>query len=1153
MEDQGVRPAVARVLGPTGEPAGAAFLVTPDLLLTAAHVVSLAAGNAADGTGRPDGEVRLDFAAAPGESRRAAVAHWVPPGTTPPEDIAGLRLLEPAPAGTAPASLTDVRVPLGRRVMMLGFPRYAPHGGWGIGQLADADARNLVQVDTLPDSQFTIEAGFSGTPVWDVADGAVAGLVVEGWTRGRRSGFMIPTSVLLAAWPALAAQVWPASPFRGLRSFTEQDSGVFFGRDELIERVAALSESAPALTVVGPSGIGKSSLLHAGVLPRLRQRPGLVVATMRPSDAQTPLRALAQALARAAEPSASPLTLGGRVDEFAARLERGLVTEVVGAVADSRRAERLLLVVDQFEEIFIAGDDLVAQAAPALTHCLRPQSRMDLLAGLRADFLGRVLQRRDLAELVRDVRLVTVGELSISELRAVIAEPVERTRLVRYEPGLVDRLLADVGAAPGRLPLLQFALAMLWERQESGVLEHRAYDALGGIDVALAGHAEAVWQGLGGTHRDAAGRLLVQLLYPLADGAGFVRRPAPRAQLDDRQWDAAQRLAGDRARLVVVRAQDTGQAAELAHDALVTHWRRLRGLAERDREFREWQESLRQRIARWQRGTHRADRLLAGADLRDALRWRARRAADLAPAELSYIAESQRRRGRRRRRLGLGVAAVAAVVALIITQVQSGVSGDAADNMIKGMSHTDPYDQLRTTLRAYKTSATDDSTREVEIRWAQYARIDRVLPDYTARPLPGGTGNSAVPAEDASAAAQKISADGRTMVTTDPRGDITVWRIHGGQVTGRALGQTAVRVTISRNGRYVAYLQDTIMKIGLAGGNSCTARDLGYCVVLYDTVTGHRRQLGTLQSSMAGGIPVLRFDPTGRVLAVAFMPASGSEFYRQRVITWTVPDGRPRSNTLVAGTAADDGELDAVRDMWLAPGGRRLLMEAEVPSHPQGRVLYDVLATVSLTGTKAPIVPLAGDAGSTEFGISEAGVSGDGRRVVALVQRSPITNPHPAYTLMVWDLAAGRAMASALPQTPAGTSIALDQHGNLAFLESVTGTVSVWRVGRIATQQATWHVDSLWEAVLPAGDGAGTVLALVEGDVIGLVLPAPGEAAPMRRLAGPRPYVPGESPAAQEHPRQWADTMTSMLASGVPVSGELTGLPAGAYTGRLGG
>lgn len=1146
VDDRGVRTAVARVIGPAGDPVGAAFLVTPDLLLSAAHVVSLASGNVADGTEQPDGMVSLNFVVAPDRFVRAEVVHWSPPGNATPEDIAGLRLIDPVPDGAAPAPLTDLSVPVGRQVMTLGFPRDAPFGGWGHGQLADADARSLVQVDTVPDSQFTIEAGFSGTPVWDLADRAVAGLIVEGWTRGRRSGFMIPTSVLLSAWPELAGQVWPASPFRGLRSFAETDHVVFFGRDELIEQIVTLGGNAPALTMVGPSGVGKSSLLHAGVLPRLRGRNGLVVATIRPSQAQTPLRAVALALATAGQPDRDPLARGAWVDEFADRLARGQVAEVVGAVLDRRGAERLLLVVDQFEEILIAPLDEQTQVAAVLTYCLMAGSRLTLLTALRADFLGRALQHRDLAALMEAPRLVTIGELTQSGLRAAIVEPVRDTRLVRYEAGLVERLLTDVGVAPGRLPLLQFTLAMLWEDQESGELTHRAYDALGGIDSALAGHAEAVWSGLGTAERSAAGRLLVQLLYPLTDSTSFVRRAAPRTQLDDAQWSAAQRLAADRARLVVVRQQDGDDMAELTHDALVTHWQRLAELGEQDREFREWQEGLRQRI-------RRNCAPLVGADLREALRWQASRGADLAPPEKSYADRSRRNRFRRRRMLAVGAAVILAVGVLVVTQAQSSVSDHAADTMLHGLSDTDRYARLRTTLRAYRTSGNEGARGDVAVEYAQFARLDKVLPDYTALPVPGNAAKPQ-PVEFPEAAAQKVSADGRTLVTTDPTNDIVIWRVNGDTVTNHPLGQSAERVTISRDGRYVAYLQLDLPRPFVDRGplSSCGSGVVNYCVDLYETTTGRTRKLAVVPSGL-GEIPVIRFDPTSQVLAVVYDSTSTALQATQQITTWDVSSGRQRDSTTVTG-----GDVEGVQDMWLAPGGNRAVLDATVASRPGSPVFYDHLVSVNLTGPSEPFAHLTDPRFAEYFPAQEVAVSGDGDRLAAVVPITNIDDPNAQASLVVWDVATGRTVRE-LPHLSSARlngGIALDLHGDRVAITDAsatgTGMVWVWRLNSPTTPPVTFHAYQ-WQDVLPVGGGPDGPLVLVDADVLGLVLPAGGKLVPMQRLAGQPPYVPGKTSTEDQHPAQWSTEMTAMLASSVPGPDEVTDLPAGAYTGPLGG
>jgi Trypsin-like peptidase domain len=1112
--------AVARVMSPAGESVGGAFLVAPGTLLTAAHVVNLAAGRDGLATDRPTGHVLLSFAAQRQRLVRAEVTHWVPPGDASPEDIAGLQLLESGPDGIVPAPLTDLREPLGRSVMTFGFPRDAPHGGWGHGRLAGSDIRDLVQVDTLPDSQFTIERGFSGTPVWDVEDEAVAGLVVEGWTRGRRSGFMIPTSELLAAWPRLAERVRPASPFRGLRSFREYDSDMFFGREELIDQIVTLTGHASALTVFGPSGVGKSSLLHAGVVPRLRQREGLVVATMRPSAGRTPLRAVAMALAQAAQPRADLLSPGRKVDEIADRLTRGLVTEVIGDVLAKHHAERLLLVVDQLEEVLITPPGDLKQFADVLSSSQSPGSRLDLLIALRGDFFTQVLRHGALAELVQDnSRLVPVGELGPSALRRAIEEPVRRTRMVRYEAGLVDRILDDVGLAAGRLPLLQFTLAMLWDDQDSSVLTHRAYDAMDGVESALATHAEAVWDGLSATDRAAAGRLLVQLLYPVGEKAGFVRRAAPRDQLDSGQWAAAQRLANDRARLVVLRDQDSKQVVELAHDALVTHWPELTKLGERDREFRQWQEGVRQRISR-------AAPPLTGADLREALKWQASRGTDLAPAEHAYLTASRRRRTTRRRVWTAAVVVVALVGTLVVVSQEKRVANDAADNILHRAQLADPYDTLRMSLRAYRTSPTLSTSGRLAAEYNAYAQADSVIPDYTARSiLVPNRDPQAV--EPPSALASKISADGRTLVTTDPRNNITLWRINGSTVTEHALGASATRVTISRDGRYVAYLQDS-PDITLKGS-------LGSCdgVCLYDTATGRTRRLGSVNAVFLA--PVIRFDPAGHVLVMAYSPDS----VHQRLVSWDVATGKQLDDVAVPG-----GELDVVHDMWLAPGGRQVLLDVERPVFPGSRELDDILASVDLSGPKPTAV-----AQTDAIDGRQVAVSADGTRLAVLLPVNPVTghlDPHPRSRLAIMKIAPVGIVEESQPLTEEQSlgELALDQHGDNAYVTSEE-TVYRWQTSDLDARPVTEHLAVSWEDVLPLGGDNGPLL-LVRTDAVGLVLPKAGDQPPFKRITTPAPDL-------DENTDEAYDRLVAMLASGVPVADEVTNLPAGSYTGTIGG
>lgn len=297
--------AVARVWGASGRPAGAAFLAEADHLITAAHVLNLALGRDPVAVARPEQtvEIQVDFPLlAPGWRVPARIVHWVPPvpGGGGPEDVAGLRLLRSGPMGVAPVPLARVEHPFDRRVVVLGFPAVHDDGVYSVGRLRGLQASGWVQIDAEDASQFKIVSGFSGAPVWDVDAVAAVGMVVAAWSDSEvRTGYMIPASKLFEAWPQLTELTRPASPFPGLRAFREQDAESFFGRSELTDRLDTLTRAAPVVAVLGPSGVGKSSFVHAGLLPRLRARPGTVVALSRPAEAGTPLRSLALALDRA--------------------------------------------------------------------------------------------------------------------------------------------------------------------------------------------------------------------------------------------------------------------------------------------------------------------------------------------------------------------------------------------------------------------------------------------------------------------------------------------------------------------------------------------------------------------------------------------------------------------------------------------------------------------------------------------------------------------------------------------------------------------------------------------------------------------------------------------------------------------------------------
>lgn len=680
MSQQGLSPnplgvSVARILNRDGRPVGTAFLAAPGRLLTATHVVNLAIGRDAASPDRPIGPsavVELDFPLL--KARKvllATIDHWVPPGDGFPGDIAGLRLLDVVDLPVQPAPIVEPDSPFDLAATSLGFPRRGDAGVWSIVRLRGLQGTGWVQIDLDQVSQFPIEQGFSGAPVWDPQRGTVVGMVTHAWRGGRvQSAYMVPAEGLFAAWPKLRELARPPSPFPGLRAFSETDAPVFFGREDLVDQIAALSATSPIITVTGGSGVGKSSLLAAGVIPKLRKRADTLVVKCVPNEAQTPLRAVALALANALDPEAAAERQLDTAAHFAAEIEAARTAEVITSVLRERDRRRLILVVDQFEQVLASAEDQIAAFGRALEALTTTESRPCLVLGIRDDFLPSVAGSRHLAGLTARAYQIPVADLDTAELREVIEGPLRHLQTVHFEPQLIDRLIADVERQPGRMPLVQFALAKLWDRQRDGVVRYETYRELGDIRLMLSEYADGVWQGLSPTERDLARRLLSQLVHPISsDEHVFTRRIVTRTDVSAELWGIAGRLAGDR--LVVVgeveRAPGNAEmAVELSHEALILHWATLAQIARENRNFRLWQDQLHHRANRWASRPHAADsgnrqrilhprrpfrpreletrvQLLSMGELREARHWR-RRHSDLTDVELRYLAASRTHR-----------------------------------------------------------------------------------------------------------------------------------------------------------------------------------------------------------------------------------------------------------------------------------------------------------------------------------------------------------------------------------------------------------------------------------------------------------------------------------------------------------------------------
>ena len=447
-----------------------------------------------------------------------------------------------------------------------------------------------------------------------------------------------------------AVEAPAGNPYRGLLPFDAPHRALFFGRDREIRGVIDRLRAAPLIVVTGESGIGKSSLVRAGVLPRIVDgalddgRRWRAVAL---EPGRRPLHALAAAVAATA----------GADGDLAARLAEdpgAAARDVAAAVA--RDGAGLVVFVDQLEELVTTADPVdAAAAARALALLAGAGAGVRVIGSVRADYLARVGALDELGEAASRA-IVLVRPLTADGVRETITGPARAAGVTFASDAMVDELVAAAVAAPAGLPLLQFVLAELWEARDpaTGVIADDALVRLGGVGGAVARHADAVLDAMTAGQRRAARGVLLRL----------VTRHRTRARLDAAELadDGAARDAVEalvRGRLVVARDSDDGPGYQLAHDVLIDTWERLRSWLDDEAGARADRERLALAAADWDRLGRRVDDLWRGRALAAAA---AIPMAGIGPRERAFVAASKRARLRRRAVVaGLGVALAAAV------------------------------------------------------------------------------------------------------------------------------------------------------------------------------------------------------------------------------------------------------------------------------------------------------------------------------------------------------------------------------------------------------------------------------------------------------------------------------------------------------------
>ncbi|MFF8726429.1 hypothetical protein ACF073_08045 [Streptomyces sp. NPDC015171] len=758
-----------------------------------------------------------------------------------------------------------------------------------------------------------------------------------------------------------AAEDGPGGPYPGLARFDTADRDHFHGRDDLVAELAGRVRRTPLCALVGASGSGKSSLLRAGLIPALRE---------------------------SADPGARPaairvLTPGPRPGGHEA-----LFTPYDGP-GDT------LLVVDQFEELFALCADPAERELflGRLLTGLDPGSRLRVVLAVRADFYGRCADHPALARALGEAT-VLLGPMSAGQLREAVVRPAARHRLV-VERALTARIVEDIAGEPGGLPLMAHALREVWRRRTARTLTLAAYEAVGGVRGAVAHTAEDLYTRCTPAEAAAVRALLLRLVHP-GDGTEDTRRPVDRAELGTGATTARvlERLV--RARLLTV----DGGTVDLAHEALLDAWPRLRGWIDADRARLRAHRRLTEAARGWRELDRDAGALYRGVRLTEAreLFHADERAAELNGPERDFLAASVaaddralRRAVRTARRLRGLTAALAALLCLALATGavawrQSGVNARQRDQaearrvaaLAGTLEAADPRTAMRLALAAWSAADLPETRTALRTAAAQSEQ------DVFTQPEEGGRALNA-PAW--------LSDDGRVL-TAVAHDRAVQWDVRTHRRI-RSVGRPGLSedvIAVSGDGRLIAQ--------AAPGGSGTLVRGLA---------DGSTRRLptGTSQDTDGG------FGPTDRTFLVR-RPAHDPDGDRAVLELWDLdtrrvlyryahgeddgPPPLPSPDERHLAWCGHDGTRLRVLDL---PTGRLL---AARPPRSTGRLLCE--------GEELVFTP-------------------DGRAVASATSEGIVT----------WDFHTGRER----PRLPvAGGAHAVAFHGAYA-LTWTSGSLSLWR------------------------------------------------------------------------------------------------------------